>query len=176
MPGAIRPAIFIPVCIILILGFRPQVQAAPQGGKMELTSPAFKHNDFIPSSYTCDGQDINPPLGVKGIPSGAKSLALIVDDPDAPAKTWVHWVVCDISVVTEIKENSIPGTQGINDGQQIGYGGPCPPSGVHRYFIKIYALDTLLNLQAGVNKKTLEKAMQGHILDQAELIGLYKRR
>jgi len=143
---------------------------------MKLTSPAFKNNSYMPSKYTCDADEISPPLNIENIPDGAKSLALIVDDPDAPMKTWVHWVVYDIPpTMSVIRENTIPGTQGKNDSNPRNYGGPCPPSGTHRYYFKIYALDKVLGLGEGVDKKTLEKAMEGHIIAQAELVGLYKR-
>ena len=143
---------------------------------MKLTSPAFIHNGAIPTKYTCDGGDINPPLIIENIPKSVKSLALIVDDPDAPMGTWVHWVVFDIPVTSRIGENTIPGKQGINDFRKKNYGGPCPPSGTHRYFFKIYALDKELNLKEGISKKELEKAMETHVLEKAELIGLYKRK
>jgi Raf kinase inhibitor-like YbhB/YbcL family protein len=142
---------------------------------MKITSPEFKSNELIPSKFTCEGQDINPALVIEDIPAEAGSLALIVDDPDAPMGTWVHWVVYDMPVISRIDENTVPGKQGINDFRKKDYGGPCPPSGTHRYFFKIYALDGELGLEEGINKKTLEKAMQGHILDKAELIGLYKK-
>lgn len=144
--------------------------------EMELTSKEFRHNQSIPAKFTCQGDDVNPELIIGGIPKEAKSLALIVDDPDAPMGMWVHWVVYDIPVISQIEEDNIPGTQGINDFGRKDYGGPCPPSGTHRYFFKIYALGKKLNLGEGVSKKELEKAMQGHILDKAELIGLYKKQ
>ena len=109
------------------------------------------------------------------IPKEAQSLSLIVDDPDAPMGTWVHWVVFDIPITNRIRKNSIPGRQGINDFGRENYGGPCPPSGTHRYFFRICALDEKLNLKEGITKGALEKAMQPHILDKAELVGLYKR-
>ena len=143
---------------------------------MKLTSPEFKNNDTIPMKFTCQGEDVSPALEIKGVPNGAKSLALIVDDPDAPMGIWVHWVVYDIPVVSRIEENSIPGKQGMNNFGRRDYGGPCPPSGTHRYFFKLYALDKKLNLKEGVTKKELEKAMDGHILEKAELVGLYKRQ
>jgi len=143
---------------------------------MKITSPAFKHNDMIPRKYTCQGDDINPPLTMEGIPSSAKTLALIVDDPDAPMGTWVHWVVFNIPPTTaQVDEKTIPGKQGRNDFGGNDYGGPCPPSGTHRYFFKLYALNTVLNLREGIKKSDLEKAMAGHILDEDELIGLYKK-
>ena len=147
----------------------------PSLGTMQLTSQDFEDGTVIPKKFTCDGADINPPLVIAGIPEEAQSLALIVDDPDAPGGSWVHWVVYNIPVVSRIDEDSVPGTQGINDFGRGDYGGPCPPSGTHRYFFKIYALDTELALGEGVDKEALENAMQGHIVGYAELIGLYKR-
>jgi Raf kinase inhibitor-like YbhB/YbcL family protein len=147
--------------------------------ELRISSPAFATNGYIPARYTCDGNDINPPLEIAHVPAGAKSLALIVDDPDAPIGMWVHWVAWNIDPATrEIAEDAVPHTavQGKNDWKRNSYGGPCPPSGVHRYFFKLYALDTKLNLGAGTTKKELENAMQGHILASAEMIGLYKRR
>lgn len=147
--------------------------------ELKITSPAFVTNGYIPARYTCDGTNINPPLEIDNVPAEAKSLVLIVDDPDAPVGMWVHWVVWNIDPATrEIAEDTVPraAAQGKNDWKRNGYGGPCPPSGVHRYFFKLYALDTKLNLGAGTTKTSLEKAMHGHILANAELIGLYKRR
>ena len=146
------------------------------GVLMKLTSPDFKNNEYIPKKFTCDGQDISPNLTVENVPDSTKSLALIVDDPDAPMGTWIHWVVFDIPVTSKIEEDSTPGKPGTNTSGERNYGGPCPPSGTHRYFFKIYALDTLLNLKEGITKADLEKAMEGHILDKTELIGLYKRK
>jgi hypothetical protein len=143
---------------------------------MELTSLEFNNKEYIPEKYTCEGEGVNPPLLISGIPRDARSLALIVDDPDAPMGVWVHWVVFDIPVVSRIEENSVPGKLGITNSGRRDYHGPCPPSGIHRYFFKIYALDTKLNLSEGISKGQLEKAMQGHILDKSELIGLYKRK
>ena len=144
--------------------------------KMNITSPAFEHNQMIPKKFTCQERDVNPTLMIADVPAGTKSLALIMDDPDAPMGTWVHWVVFDILPTTkEIKEASIPGKQGMNTFGRLNYGGPCPPSGTHRYFFKLYALDTLLDLKEGVNKNDLEKAMAGHTLQKTELIGLYKK-
>ena len=145
---------------------------------MKLTSPAFEHNQEVPSEYTCDGSDTSPELNIEYVPEGTKSLALIMDDPDAPAGTWVHWVVWNIApTTTRIEENSIPAgaAQGINDFGRKNYGGPCPPSGTHRYKFNIYALDTTLNLPPDSEKQDVEKVMQGHILAQATLTGLYSR-
>ena len=143
-----------------------------------LSSTAFQNNGSIPSKYTCDGSDINPPLVIENVPAGAKSLALIVDDPDAPMGTWVHWLVWNISPhTTGIKENDVPkgALSGLNDFKKQSYGGPCPPSGTHRYFFKLYALDSILSLSSGAKKADLEKAMKGHIISQSQIIGLYKR-
>lgn len=144
-------------------------------GEMRLSSPDFANNALIPAKCTCDGANRNPTLVIEGIPAEAQSLALIMDDPDAPSGTWVHWVVYNIAITQRIGENSVPGIQGINDSGQKRYDGPCPPGGTHRYFFKIYALDTALNIPGTVNKAELERAMQGHVLGSAELIGLYKR-
>ena len=142
---------------------------------MEVRSPEFENGKIIPRKFTCEGDDFNPKLIIDDIPAGTKSLALIVDDPDAPMGIWVHWVSFNIPVVSQIDEDSIPGKQGLNDFGRKEYGGPCPPSGTHRYFFRLYALDTVLNLNEGINKEALEEAMEGHILDKAELIGLYKK-
>lgn len=146
-------------------------------GSMTVTSKAFKDGENIPPKYTCDGDDISPPLKIDGIPPGTKSLALIVDDPDAPRGDWIHWVVWNIDPKTgEIAENTKPGTQGTNDFRRQDWGGPCPPSGIHRYVFKAYALDTTLNLNANSGKKELLDAMTGHTLDKAQLTGRYKRQ
>jgi len=164
---------------ILLLVFIPValgIGNAEEGGVgMEILSPEFENNGFIPRKFTCQGEDVNPTLIIENIPKEAKSLALIVDDPDAPMGMWVHWVVFDIPIINRIEENSIPGKQGSNDFGRKDYGGPCPPSGTHRYFFKIYALDKILNLTEGIARKELEKAMEGRILGQAELIGLYNK-
>lgn len=144
---------------------------------MKLTSPAFQDNMHIPSKYTCDGDDLSPPLSISDVPSSAKSLALVMDDPDAPVGTWDHWVVFNISASTkDIQRGTEPkGIAGKNSWGRTGYGGPCPPSGTHRYFFKLYALDTMLDVPEGSTKKDVEKAMQGHIVAQAQLMGKYKR-
>jgi hypothetical protein len=144
---------------------------------MILTSPNFKHNEKIPIQFTGDGQDINPELEIKNVPEDTKSLVLIVDDPDAPAGTWDHWIVFNINPkVKEVFKNSVPenGIQGQNSWGRNNYGGPSPPSGTHRYFFKIFALDTRLGLNEGASKDEIERAMKKHILDKAELIGLYR--
>ena len=154
---------------------------------LTLTSPAFAHNGLIPAQFTCDSQDLSPALAWSGLPEGTKSLVLIVDDPDAPdpaapKMTWVHWVLYNIppqvaGLAEAIAPAQLPaGTlEGINDWKRTGYGGPCPPIGVHRYFHKLYALDTILPNLNQPTKAQLEQAMQGHILNHVELIGRYQR-
>ena len=143
--------------------------------ELSVESPAFENNKFIPAKYTCDGDDVNPPLVIKGIPEEAKTLVLIVDDPDAPMGTWNHWIVWNIQPRGKIEENTVPGIQGVNTARKVSYGGPCPPYGTHRYFFKVYALDTKLTLNQNSKKKDAEKAMETHILAKGELIGLYHR-
>ncbi len=140
-----------------------------------LSSTAFRHKGRIPDVYTCKGKNINPPLHIEGAPNNTTSLALITDDPDAPMGTWDHWVIWNIPPTsTEIIEAKEPqGVAGMNSWGKTCYGGPCPPSGTHRYFFKIYALDTLLELPRGSKKVDLERAMKGHILAKAELLGIY---
>ncbi len=167
-------AVMIALLAIAVLGFTYEGMAEGSG-KMKIASPDFENNNFIPRKFTCDGEDINPGLTIEGIPKEAKSLVLIVDDPDAPSGIWVHWVIYNIPINGQIDENSAPGKQGMTDSGKKAYNGPCPPSGTHRYFFKIYALDTALNLKEGVKKPEVEKAMQGHVLEKAELMGLYKR-
>ncbi|MBM3252250.1 MAG: YbhB/YbcL family Raf kinase inhibitor-like protein [Candidatus Omnitrophica bacterium] len=151
-------------------------QAQEGGIKMKISSPEFQNNQLIPKKFTCQGDDINPALIIRDIPAGAETLALIMDDPDAPMGTWVHWVVFNIPLITEIQEDSIPGEQAMNNFGRADYGGPCPPAGTHRYFFKIYALDAQIDPGLVHDKKSLEKAMQTHILANAELIGLYKKQ
>jgi len=151
---------------------------------LTLESTAFRKGEDIPKKYTCDGEDISPALKWREMPPGTKSLVLIADDPDAPVGTWVHWVVHDLRPDSRelpedtVKSEEVPGggKQGINDFRKVGYGGPCPPPGKsHRYFFKLYALDTVLGLKPRVTKAGVERAMHGHILAQAELMGRYKR-
>ncbi len=144
--------------------------------ELTVKSSVFESKKPIPKKYTCDGNDINPPLTIEGTPKDAKTLVLLVDDPDAPSGTFDHWVVWNIPASTnKIEENSVPGKEGMNGARQLGYYGPCPPSGTHRYFFKVYALDDELSLGINSKKKDVEKAMQGHILSKGELIGLYSR-
>jgi len=147
-------------------------------GKMKIESPAFSNQGKIPAKYTCDGENISPPLIFSEIPENTASLALIVDDPDAPAGDWVHWLLFNIDPkVEKIEEGIKPENAlvGINDFNKNAYGGPCPPSGTHRYFFKVYALSKSLSLDESARKRDLEEAMEGHIIAKAELIGLYSR-
>lgn len=138
-------------------------------------SPAFENNELIPSRYTCIGSDINPPITIADIPDGTKSLALIIDDPDAPNGTFDHWVMWNIPVTNLINEDSAPGIQGKNGKSENKYIGPCPPSGTHHYNFKVFALDIQLDLPASADKNTLLMAMDTHILASGGLIGLYRK-
>jgi len=152
--------------------------------EIKITSSAFEDGGLIPAKYTCDGADISPPLQWEAVPEGTKSIALICDDPDAPMGTFVHWVIFGLPAEERELAENIPSDetlpsgakQGVSDFGRIGYGGPCPPSGTHRYFFKIYALDTEIALAAGASKRELLGAMEGHILGQGQLIGKYKRQ
>ena len=151
---------------------------------MKLTSKAFDNKGIIPPQFTCDGKDISPPLTWSEPPADTKSLALICDDPDAPGKTWVHWVIYNLPPSSRFLPEAVPagskiaagGLQGINDFKKLSYGGPCPPGGTHRYFFKVYALEKMLDLEPGATKAELEAAMKGHILDRGELMGYYSRK
>lgn len=146
---------------------------------MVILTPAFKNGENIPSKYTCDGDNVNPRLEISDVPAEAKSLILIMDDPDSPSGTWLHWSVWNIDPkTTEIPENSVPqgAVEGMTGFGETGYGGPCPHSGEHRYFFRLYALDSKLDLPAGASRPELERAMDGHILAGAELMGLYRRQ
>ena len=185
---SLRTAAPLAACLILI-GPLPPRPATSQETPMtlSLSSPAFTANGQIPKEFTCEGQDQSPPLAWSGAPAGTKSFALIVDDPDAPdpkapKTTWVHWVVYDIPAsATELPKaassKSLPAgaREGVNDWKRVGYGGPCPPVGRHRYFHKLYALDTTLGDLKEPTKAALERAMQGHILEKAELVGTYEK-
>jgi Raf kinase inhibitor-like YbhB/YbcL family protein len=148
---------------------------------LKLTSTAFEDGGMIPSKYTCDGANVSPPLAWSGVPGGAKSLALVVDDPDAPRGTWVHWVVYQIPATEKGFAEGAPDAnssgvrQGTNDFGKQGYGGPCPPTGTHRYFFKLYALDGEPNLPQGVSKGQLLRAVEGHVLAEGQLVGRYQR-
>ena len=174
------------VVVLLLLGQHPSPTMAEEMNTMQITSPAFDHQGMIPAKYTCDGADISPPLAWRDVPQNTKSLALIVDDPDAPdpaapRMTWVHWVLYDIppsfTALEEGAADHLPAEIRLadNDFRRTRYGGPCPPVGRHRYFFKLYALDTVLSDLSPSGKADLEKAMQGHILMKAELVGLYQK-
>ncbi len=152
--------------------------------EIKLTSSAFEDGGMIPSKYTCDGDDVSPPLNWDNVPEEVRSIALICDDPDAPMGTWVHWVLFNLPAgARELSEN-VPADntladgarQGLTDFGRVGYGGPCPPGGTHRYFFKIYALDVQVELASTARKQDLLGAMEGHILAQGQLVGKYKRR
>ena len=142
---------------------------------LTIKSPSFANKQFIPQKYTCDGDNINPEITIEDIPDGTKSLALIMDDPDAPSGTFTHWLMWNIPVVGKIYENTSPGIEGKNSNQENKYLGPCPPKGLHHYHFKLFALNCELHLPGNANKSMLLKAMEKHILAKGELIGLYKK-
>jgi Raf kinase inhibitor-like YbhB/YbcL family protein len=151
---------------------------AAGGGKMTIVSPAFSKGGNIPSRFTCDGGNTSPPLQISGVPAEAKTLVLIVDDPDAPGGLFTHWLVWNIAPqINSIAEGAPPkGAHGTNDFGKSGYGGPCPPSGAHRYYFRIFALDRELDLRSGAKRHQLEAAMKGHVVAQGELMGRYSRK
>jgi hypothetical protein len=160
------------------IGKSKQGELTERRGQMKLTSPAFTQEEQIPEEYTCDGENVNPPLTIAEVPEGTQSLALMVEDPDAPSGTWSHWLIWNLKPEsTEIMEDSVPegAIQGTNDFKEVGYNGPCPPSGTHRYIFRLYALDALVSLEEGADRGELEEAMEEHILDSAELVGLYTK-
>jgi Raf kinase inhibitor-like YbhB/YbcL family protein len=170
--------------IVAMVGCRGEPsQVGDQYAGFELTSSAFAQGESIPQAYTCGGEDLSPPLTWGDPPRGTRSFALIVDDPDAPVGTWVHWVLFNLPARARALEKGLPSDAELPDGSRhgnnswrhLGYGGPCPPSGTHRYFFSLYALDTALDLKAGAIKEQLVKAMEGHILAQAQLMGMYAR-
>jgi Raf kinase inhibitor-like YbhB/YbcL family protein len=142
---------------------------------LHVTSSAFQHEGKLPSKYSCDGEGINPPLHIEKIPGEAKSLALIVEDPDAPNGVFDHWIVWNIEPAEDISEGSNPGVSGDNSAGKSGYHPACPPSGVHRYFFYVFALDTTLDLPVGSKKKEMQAAMDGHVIAQGTLMGTYER-
>ncbi len=194
--------VVIAVAVASIVAFMKQAVDNKNGimkiETMTITSPSFAHNGTIPKKYTCDGENVSPELRIEGVPKEAKSLALIMDDPDAPMETWVHWIIWNLTRLEgdppsaiEIEENVgsfntlVSGRnnslvvrkaiEGITSFGKPGYGGPCPPSGTHRYFFRAYALDVALNIPNGAGRGDLERAMEGHILARAELVGFYGR-
>lgn len=154
----------------------PQAAASTLETSMQLTSPAFSNEGTVPKRYTCDGADVSPPLQLTNVPTNTVSMVLIMDDPDAPVGVWDHWVAYDIEPRQEIAEDvTTLGTPGVNSWDRPGYGGPCPPGGTHRYFFTVYALDTMLGLDAGAGKAEVLAALEDHVLAQATLMGLYSR-
>jgi hypothetical protein len=170
--------VFVCLCVLALTGLHSVTHG------FELKSPAFASGAMIPSLYTCQGNDISPPLAWYGAPGGTRSFVLICDDPDAPIVTWVHWVYYNIpasvtslpEAFTKSEKPAQGGIHGKSSFGDFGYGGPCPPWGTHRYFFRLYALDTMLTLASGVKKKDVLKAMEGHVLTQAVLMGKYKKK
>ncbi|MFQ5952284.1 MAG: YbhB/YbcL family Raf kinase inhibitor-like protein [Candidatus Omnitrophota bacterium] len=169
---------FISLLFLAVFFFTSSVSA------LELRSDAFEDGEFIPERYTCKGEDVSPSLSWSGVPKGTKSFVLIMDDPDAPFGTWIHWVIYNIPADTTSFEEGVPNElvleggmkQGINSWRRAGYGGPCPPPGpAHRYIFKLYAVDTVPDLLPAATKRAVLQAIQGHILEMAQLIGLFKR-
>lgn len=179
-----KKLILIITLIIVFLGLNAILKNHNNGlGKIKETNmkltTIFADGEKIPSKYTCDGEDLAPELMISDVPNGTKSLVLIVDDPDAPMGTWVHWLLYNIPPnTTKIDNKNLPEglKQGITDFGRIGWGGPCPPYGTHRYFFKLYALDKDLELPQGAKKPQLEAAIKGHVIEEVQLIGLYKRK
>ena len=185
MPRII-PCFLVSFVFLCLLHDSDEAHSRAKGGKkmaITVTSSAFTEGDMIPRQYTCDGEDISPPLAWTGVPEGTKSLALICDDPDAPMGTWVHWVLFNIPPTTKELSPKVPSKEilengarhGTNDFRRLDYGGPCPPGGTHRYYFKLYALDTEISSAAGITKAQLLKAMEGHVLAEGQLMGRYKR-
>lgn len=172
------PLLVLPIGTLLILG--PPASA----GTISVKSLSFEEGEAIPRKHTCDGEDVSPPLTWSGVPEGTKSMAVVCDDPDAPAGIWVHWVIYNLPADTGGLGENVPpretlpdgARQGKNDFRKIGYNGPCPPGGTHRYFFKVYALDRLLDLPPGATKAELVRAMEGHVLAQGSLMGTYSRK
>ncbi len=188
-PLLVTAAVLVVVAAVLIIALTPRPTAkgpVPAGKEatmpLQLTSPVFAAQGGIPKRFTCDGDDVSPPLAWTGAPAGTRSFALVVDDPDAPIGTWVHWVLYDLPDTVVALPEAVtsrtlpPGTrEGTNSWKRTGYGGPCPPSGRHRYFHKLYALDIVLPDLDRPTSGRLEKAMAGHVLAQTELVGTYQR-
>lgn len=169
--------LFLIPLAIPVIGVAP-APSAPRFTSLRVTSRAFPQGGKIPQKNTCDNSNVSPPLRIANLPKTAKSLALIVDDPDAPGRTWTHWLLWNIDPkTTEIREDSVPknAVQGTSDFGSARYGGPCPPSGAHRYYFKVYALDTTLSLPSSSKKAAVEKAMAGHIVAEGRLMGIYSR-
>jgi len=182
MNNSIKISLLLVLLVILMLaGCKNQARIDSEGGAVDMSiqvTSIFNDGDMIPQVYTCDGGNVSPPLSWTGIPGNTTSLALIMDDPDAPGGTWVHWVLYnlppDLSGIEQGKSGG--GTVGINDFKRLGYGGPCPPKGTtHRYYMRVYALDMMLDLKSGATKAQVESLMRGHILAQGQLVGKFGR-
>ncbi len=173
----------IPVVQVFLFVQMIHAQSGEASMKIQIRSSVFSEGEMIPAKYTCDGDNISPSLSWDTVPPGTESFALICDDPDAPAGTWVHWVVYELPALTRFLPEGIStdgdledGTkQGVTDFKRTGYGGPCPPGGTHRYFFKLYALDKKLNIKSGITKHQLIREMEGHILGEGAIMGKYKR-
>jgi Raf kinase inhibitor-like YbhB/YbcL family protein len=170
-----RKAIIVCVCMMFVAA---NVALAAGGANLQVTSSAFKDGGDIPSKFSCDGANTSPPLQISDVPAGAKTLVLIVDDPDASSGLFTHWMAWNLSPQTGIvAEGSAPGgVRGTNDFGKSGYGGPCPPSGSHRYYFRVFALDRKLDLSSGAKRSQLNAAMKGHVIGQGELVGRYSRK
>ena len=181
----VGPGLLASIGLSCAAGWGAQAATSQQAPDMawSLSSPAFKPGDMIPAPYTCDGQDLSPPLQWAPPPSGTKSLALVSDDPDAPGGTWVHWIVYNLPPSLRVLPEAFPPNEELPDGTRqgltsfgrTGYGGPCPPSGTHRYVFTLYALDVVLALPPRSSARQLDEAIKGHVLAQAELMGTYRR-
>lgn len=175
--------VLVPLAAVVLITCLNLQSAGGGGMNIRVKSTAFEEGGMIPKKYTCDGADVSPPLAWDQVPEGTKGIALISDDPDAPMGTWVHWVLYALpGDVRELPEALPPqemlpngARQGTNDFRRIGYGGPCPPGGTHRYYFKVYALDSALALEPGLTKAKLLKAMEGHVLAEGQLMGKYRR-
>ncbi len=181
LPLALTLGLIVPAAGCAKSAKRPEVKEEVAMHDLELKSAAFEYQAFIPATYTCDGEDVSPPLSWSAGPEGTASYALILDDPDAPNGTWVHWVAWNLpglelreGVLADAEGEGAP-RQGTNSWGRVGYGGPCPPSGTHRYFFKLYALNEVLDLPDSTDKSGLLDAMEGHVLLSGDLLGLYAR-
>jgi hypothetical protein len=178
--------VFLVICIVMMTACNTEKSTEKSVGvnnmqnpkdSLIIRSPAFSDNTLMPRKYSCQGDDVNPPLEFSNIPKAAQSLVLIMEDPDAPMGTWDHWILFNMPVISKIIEDSVPegAMQASNSWGNNTYGGPCPPAGTHRYIFKLYALDMMLHLDENANKRDVEIAMQGHVLSSGQLIGLYKK-
>ena len=185
MKGLSKKVLMLTIAALAIISCRSNDKKAESSTNLNITvsSDAFQEGEMIPKKYTCDGEDVSPSVSWTGLPAETKSVVLVCDDPDAPGDTWVHWILYNLPPNSGGLPEGVPpaemldggGNHGINSWNRYGYGGPCPPSGVHRYFFKIYALDTVLDIDARATEKNVLQAMEGHILIQGQLMGKYSR-